>query len=193
MPTTPTSGVTAYGYPCEDEVDYSDSDNDQDKRDAIVGTLDRKESTGVGKHSVSRTPEQLNGSDIRSDLPKRRLVSIHNSSMKAFDRHSTFCNSADIVLIQEDTVEQRKRSQGTLERVPPTRSGYARNPSNKLCRDVNTSRGCDFGSNCFNPHKHEGIECFKARERRNCPNKICVFLHEDDRPPRYHCASFKRY
>jgi hypothetical protein len=98
MPTTPTSSVTP--YPKEDEVDYSTDDDKVDSPEPRDGSM------GLEKHSVSKTkditPEQLNASDVRSDLPKQRLVSIHNCSMKAFDRHSTFCNSVDIALIRKN-------------------------------------------------------------------------------------------
>jgi hypothetical protein len=189
MPTALTSSVTT--YPNEDEVDYSDSDykeyTDHTCEEAIVDSPEPREgSIGPEKHSVSKTkdcgkavitPEKLNASDVRSDLPQRRLVSIHNWSMKALDGHPTVCNKADIMLIQEDTTK------GPRESVPSTnprsRSGTY-NPARRFCKYVNTPAGCTKRASCTFSHQHKGTKCFKFEEHGGCTNKTCVFVHDDD-------------
>jgi hypothetical protein len=182
----------------EDELDWgTDDDNMTDStcEKAIVGSPETYErSMGTKQQSVSKTqddgkPETTaqNASERRVDLPERRPVSIHNWSMKALSRKSTFCNEANVILIQEDTPKRKFRA--TLEGVPRTDFRFRFNPAIKFCRYVNIREGCWYQSGCSFDHYYEGTRCRKAEERRKCPNETCVFKHRDDYTPVYRCNS----
>jgi hypothetical protein len=165
----------------EDELDWgTDDDNKTDStcEEAIVGSPER--SMGTKQQSVSKTqddgkPETTaqNASERRVDLPERRPVSIHNRSMKALSRKSTFCNEANVI----------------LKGVPRTDFRFRSNPAITFCRYVNTREGCWYQSGCSFDHYYEGTRCRKAEERRKCPNETCVFKHRDDYTPVYRCNS----
>jgi hypothetical protein len=197
MPSTPTSNITPLsGYPDEDEVDWgSDDDNNKDKTDSICeeATVNSPETKEEQRQdSVKRviTGQQLNVSNGQAELPELRLVSIHNRNMKALSRHCTCCNEANIILIQDLIQEDTSKPSKRLESVPRT-SGYAYNPSTDYCWKVNTPGGCSFQS-CFYDHGHKGVECFKARKWKDCPNNHCVFLHPDDHTRGYRYTKFEK-
>jgi hypothetical protein len=168
MPTTPISSVTPdYRYPREDEVDYSDSNEDKDNTDGICEetTVDspepRERSMGTERHSMSNTQDggkakPLYASDDRPDLPERSLV------------------------IQEDTTKARKGSRESVPSTNPRSRSGTYNPARWFCEYVNTPAGCTKRHSSTFSHQHKGTKCFKFEEHGWCPNKTCVFVHDDN-------------